>query len=111
MTKLGRIGWAAASWGLVNVVSYQVLASNLKNGVYSPDADIIVIPLYENAVVSTSVMALVAASIFCSGRSFLFTVAGAMLGLLACSLAGLRRAARNVNPNRSGLLARLATER
>jgi hypothetical protein len=90
MTKLGRIGWAAASWRLANVVSYPVLASNLKNGVYSPDADIIIIPLFENAIVSTVVMALVAPSIFCSGRSVVFTVRVLRWGCLPAVLPGFR---------------------
>jgi hypothetical protein len=89
MGKLGRIATALAVWLLGNAVGYQVLVHNQKNGIYSPDADTILIPIVENGAISIVVVLLLAGSILCSRRGVAVTFFGIVLGILACILAGL----------------------
>ena len=89
MVKLGRLAWAVAVGVIANAVGFQVLVHNQKNGVYSPDADTILIPIVENGAISIVVVLLLAGSILCGRRGVVLTSLGIVLGLLAFALAGL----------------------
>src|SRR4051812_7460560 len=89
MVKLRRLAWVVVLGIVANAIGFQVLVHNQRSGVYSPDADTILIPIVENAAISTVVVLLLAGSILCSRRGVVLASLGVTLGLVSCVLAGL----------------------
>jgi hypothetical protein len=86
MSILAKISITIAVVILANVVSFYVLVHNAEAGVYSPDADTIIIPIMGNAIVSFGIVVLLVASvIFTRGRKLVASI-GLLLGLVATLL-------------------------
>jgi hypothetical protein len=89
MGGIARIASAIGAALVVNAIAYHVLLQNQQAGIYSPEADTILIPIVENAAVSVVVLVLLIGGLVCSRAGTVLKTIGILLGLLATGAAAL----------------------
>jgi hypothetical protein len=86
MSIISKISITIAVSILANVVSFYVLVHNAEAGIYSPDADTIMIPIMGNTIVSSVVVILLVGCVSFTRPRKLVSSIGLLLGIVATFL-------------------------
>ena len=86
MSIIAKISITIAVAILVNIVSFYVLLHNVEAGLYSPDADTIMIPIMYKAIESSVIVALFVGCVCFTRPKKLASSFGLLLGIIATYL-------------------------
>ncbi len=86
MKALTQIGLTALVDLTVNIASWSVLDRNFQTGLYSPDADSLSIPFFENAVISILIVVLLFGCAMCQRGGIFSTSFSLLFGTVATLL-------------------------